>query len=45
LKDEVYNSNPQREEELKENIHAEPLPPMQGISMCRETAFSTPPDL
>jgi hypothetical protein len=49
LKDKVYISNPQTEDELKENIHrevanipAEQLPLVQGMSTCRGTAFSTP---
>jgi hypothetical protein len=50
LKDDVYNSNPRKEEELEENIlreianiPAEPLPPVRGMSTFRGTAFSTPP--
>jgi hypothetical protein len=49
-KDKVYNSKPRTEEELKENIRkemenipAEQLQSVRGISLCRGTAFSTSP--
>jgi hypothetical protein len=50
LKDKVYNINTRKEEELKENIRitaskgkSEPLLLVRGMSMCKGTAFSTPP--
>jgi hypothetical protein len=50
LKDKIYSSNTQKEEELKENIRrtasevkSKLLPPVQGVSTHRGTTFSTPP--